>query len=136
MVQAISKVRLNIYVHVYRKHRLMVYLFHDLLLTTAILAGICRDKNSTSRPSLWTIHQVLPPIHCKSLSVWVYQFHDLIDIPHSLVLQIFSFFKTDVTVSFEIPNTRPVSRVPAPFIAISTIFSCTPGRHALFLYSI
>ena len=44
--------------------------------------------------------------------------------------------KADVTVSFEIPDTRPESRVPAPFIAISTIFSCTPGRHALFLYSI
>ena len=45
------------------------------------------------------------------------------------------FFNTSVTVLGDTFNTRPVSRVPAPFIAISTIFSFVPGRQALFLYS-
>ena len=55
----------------------------------------------------------------------------LVDLPGKFL----RFFNTDVTVSLEMPNTRPVSRVPAPFIAISTIFSLIPGRQALFLYS-
>ena len=37
--------------------------------------------------------------------------------------KFFCFFKTEVTVLGEIFNTRPVSRVPEPFIAISTIIS-------------
>ena len=52
-----------------------------------------------------------------------------------LLYKFFRFFNTFVTVLGEIFKTRPVSRVPPPFIVISTIFSFVPGRQALFLYS-
>ena len=52
-----------------------------------------------------------------------------------LFREIFCFFKTDVTVLGEIFNTRPVSLVPEPFIAISIIFSFVSGLLALLLYS-
>ena len=52
-----------------------------------------------------------------------------------LLCEFFRFFNAFVTVLGEIFRTRPISRVPLPFMVISTIFSFVPGRQALFLYS-
>ena len=42
----------------------------------------------------------------------------------------FLFLSVRTTVSLPIPNTRPVSRTPLPFIAMSIICRLTSGRHA------
>jgi hypothetical protein len=44
-----------------------------------------------------------------------------------LLGKFFCFFKTEVTVSFDTSSTLPVSLVPEPFWAISTICCLTPG---------
>ena len=62
---------------------------------------------------------------------------DNIDFPNDddwLKIQ-FQFLINEMPVTDASNKTRPVSRVPLPFIVISTIFSFVPGRQALFLYS-
>ena len=47
----------------------------------------------------------------------------------------FRFFKIAVTVSFAIPNIRPVARVPVQSMASLRTCSLTFGSHALLVYS-
>ena len=76
------------------------------------------------------------PYRRADLNIYTGIFPQVLQVLLIYLLYKFSrFFKTDVTVLGEIFKTRPVSRVPAPFIAISTIFSFIPGRLAWFLYS-
>ena len=45
------------------------------------------------------------------------------------------FFISEITVFLAIPRTRAVSRIPLPFMAISTIWSLTPVSYARYMYS-
>ena len=47
----------------------------------------------------------------------------------------FRFFKIAVTESFDIPNIRPVARVPVQSMASFRTCSLTFGSHALLVYS-
>ena len=98
--------------------------------------SICFMFNRPPKPNLMGFIMTKTPhfIHfgrCFNINIYLcrfFGFYCFKEIFIYLFREIFCFFKTPETVSFAILSTLPVSLTPAPFIAISTTCSFTPGQ--------
>jgi hypothetical protein len=105
--------------HDFLEHRLIPYQSGDLWHATTNAANLDARQNSTSHP--FRLHQLSRRPHGISRKVTEIKPHD------SLLEFLVLFLNVSMTVVGLICRTQAISRIPPPFMVISTICCVTSG---------